>query len=48
MIKERDNIKNQFCKKYQIPLVRIPYSHINNITLNDLIGDKFLIKEDDV
>lgn len=43
-IQERDNIKNQFCKSHNIPLVRIPYSHINNIILEDLIGDKFLIK----
>lgn len=44
-IKERDNLKNQFCIRHNIPLNRIPYSHINNITLDDLIGDKFLIKE---
>ena len=47
-IQERDILKNQFCLNHNIQLIRIPYSHINNITLNDLIGDKFLIKGDDI
>lgn len=42
-IQERDNLKNNFCKKHNIPMVRIPYTHINNIVLDDLLGDKFLV-----
>lgn len=43
-IKERDNIKNNFCLKHNYILVRIPYSHLNKITLEDLIGDNFIYK----
>lgn len=39
VIKERDNIKNQFCLSHNYPLVRIPYTKLNNITINDLLGD---------
>lgn len=46
-IKERDNLKNQFCFNHNIPLVRIPYSKINNLTLEDLFGNNFLLKESD-
>lgn len=42
-IQERDKIKNTFCRNHNIPLVRIPYYYINTITLEDLLGDKFLI-----
>lgn len=41
-IQEKDNLKNKFCKKYNYPLVRIPYTK-KDITLNDLLGDKYLI-----
>lgn len=34
---KHDLIKNQWCKENNIPLIRIPYTHFNNITLNDLI-----------
>lgn len=43
-IKERDNIKNNFCLKHNYDLVRIPYTKIGKITLDDLFGDKYLIK----
>lgn len=36
-IKENDNLKNNWCKKHNIPLIRIPYTHINKIQLIDLI-----------
>ena len=32
----RDNIKNQYCKQHNIPLIRIPYTHLNDICLEDL------------
>ena len=42
-IQEKDSLKNNFCKKYNYPLIRIPYTKKNNITLDDLLGDKYLI-----
>lgn len=38
-----DNLKNEYAKTHNIPLVRIPYKERNNITLEMLIGDKYLI-----
>lgn len=32
-----DNIKNNFCFTNNIFLIRIPYTHFNNITINDLL-----------
>ena len=31
-----DKIKNEFCKTNNIPLIRIPYTHCNKITIDDL------------
>ena len=33
---ERDMLKNQWCKDNNIPLIRIPYTHLNNLCLEDL------------
>lgn len=43
--KKRDDFKNQWCKEHNIPLIRIPYTHLNNLCLNDLILEtsKFII-----
>lgn len=38
-----DEIKNNLAKENHIPLVRIPYWERNNITLNMLFDDKYLI-----
>lgn len=46
-IQERDFIKNNFCWENNIPIVRIPYSKIDSITLEDLLGDKFLCKKEE-
>lgn len=35
-IQERDKIKNEWCYKNNIPLIRIPYWHLNEICLKDL------------
>ena len=35
--------KNQYCKENDIPLVRIPYWERHNITLDLILGDKYLI-----
>lgn len=36
-IQENDLLKNQWCIENNIPLIRIPYSHIKNLCLEDLI-----------
>lgn len=41
----RDKIKNQYAKENNIPLVRIPYSERDNITLEMILGDEYLINE---
>ena len=33
---EHDSYKNQWCKEHNIPLIRIPYTHLNKICLEDL------------
>lgn len=44
-IQERDKIKNEYCKRNNIPLIRIPYTHLNKITIQDCLIDnnKFLL-----
>lgn len=38
--KERDLYKNNWCFQNNIPLIRIPYTHINKICLDDLLLEK--------
>ena len=33
---QRDKIKNEYCKSHNIPLIRIPYTHYDKITIDDL------------
>ena len=33
----RDNIKNQYCKNNNIPLIRIPYTHLKDLCIEDLL-----------
>lgn len=40
---ERDKKKNEWAKNNNIPLVRIPYWERDNITLDMIMGDKYLI-----
>lgn len=44
---ERDMIKNQYCLDKNIPLIRIPYTHLKELTIEDLRLEtsKFLIKK---
>lgn len=44
-IQKRDEIKNNFCKKHNIPLIRIPY-YIKP-TKEDIFSDKYLINKGD-
>lgn len=36
-IQKRDNFKNQWCKNNNVPLIRIPYTRLNNLCLEDLL-----------
>lgn len=44
-LKERDKYKNQWCKENNIPLIRIPYTELEFLNINDLLlqTTKFLI-----
>lgn len=46
-IQERDRNKNMYCIKNSIPLIRIPYTHLSNLIIDDLILSKttYLWKE---
>lgn len=44
ILKENDELKNQYALSRNIPIVRLPYSKRNNITLEDLLGDQYLFK----
>ena len=41
--KQYDEIKNNYCKINNIPLKRIPYSELNNLTIEDIMGERFLL-----
>ena len=43
-LQKYDTLKNQYALSHNIPLVRIPYTKRNNLILEDLLGDQFLIK----
>ena len=43
-IKRRDKEKNEYALSHNIPLVRIPYWERDNITLDMIMGDKYLVK----
>lgn len=45
IIQQRDKEKNEYALSHNIPLVRIPYWERDNITLNMLLGDKYLIHQ---
>ena len=46
---EHDNFKNQYCFKHNIPIIRIPYWHYNDLCLEDLIPEtsQFLLKQEE-
>lgn len=39
----KDRIKNNYAHSHLIDLVRIPYTDIDTLTIDDLLGDKYLI-----
>lgn len=46
-MQQRDNIKTSYALKNGYSLVRIPYTELNNIDLEMILGDKFLVKEEE-
>lgn len=42
-IQFNDAYKNNYAHQKNIPLVRIPYTHLKNLTIADLLGDAFLV-----
>lgn len=44
-IQRRDKEKNEYALSRNIPLVRIPYWERDNITLDMIMGDQYLVKE---
>lgn len=45
---EHDRIKNTYCFNKHIPIIRIPYTYLNNISLNDLLIEtsKFVLEKE--
>ena len=43
-IQTRDQVKNNYAESHNIPLVRIPYWERDNISLDLILGDKYLLK----
>lgn len=43
---QRDKEKNQYALSHNIPLVRIPYWERDNITLEMIMGDQYLVKKE--
>ena len=44
---KRDEIKNRWCKNNNIPIIRIPYWEINNLTIDDLsLNSRFLLQQE--
>ena len=35
-VKERDELKNEYCKSHGIPLIRIPYTQYEELSIEDL------------
>ena len=46
ILQKYDAIKNQYALSHNIPLVRIPYSKRDTMCLEDILGNKYLIKGD--
>lgn len=44
LVQRRDKVKNEYALSHNISLVRIPYWERDNITLEMLMSDKYLIK----
>lgn len=38
-VQAHDEFKNQWCKNNNIPLIRVPYWHLKNLSVKDLLSD---------
>ena len=38
-VKERDEMKNEYCRSHRIPLIRIPYTQYEKLCLEDILLD---------
>lgn len=38
-VQKRDQFKNDYCKKHNLSLIRIPYTHYNELCLEDLLNN---------
>lgn len=47
---EHDEFKNNYCFKKNIPIIRIPYTHLDNLTIEDLLLEtsKFILRKENV
>lgn len=47
---ERDKMKNKYCFQKNIPIIRIPYTHLNKLTLSDLLLEttSFIINQEEL
>lgn len=45
-VQDRDNLKNNYCLSHNIPIIRIPYTHYNELNIKDLLLEtsKFTIE----
>ena len=44
ILKEHDELKNQWCKDNNIPLKRVPYWKLKELTIDNIMDDTFLLK----
>lgn len=42
-VKKNDTLKNKYAMSHDIPLVRVPYSKRDDMTIEDLLGDQYLV-----
>lgn len=42
--KTHDRYKNKWCKENNIPIIRIPYTHLEEIKIEDLLLESSLFK----
>lgn len=45
---KQDKIKNQYANQHNIPLVRIPYNELDNLSLELIFSDKYLIRQEKI
>lgn len=43
---KHDQYKNEWCKNNNIPLKRIPYTALDTLTLDSILGDEYLVCQD--